>query len=479
MPAATSTTTSATATTWRCATSSRRWSPTTRRCRRRRGAEVWRYTKLFWMNSGGYNNLTARKFVLRLAQRRSSTPPRPRRGPAPASAPRPARRRRDAGRAAWRRFLDAAVDPMVTQQDAGRRRRHPARQRQQPLRRRDDGRSRGLRGALSAQLAAGEARRPAGRRGLPRRRPLRRRADALVAAPRGGDSVGHAAVRRGARARWSSGIAPARTPIAPPSTSPGCEATDTPVDTMNGFIEVYMDARGIKGAWEGAGLLREPREDRAHPAAGRARAVVRRPHADRARATASRWCRASPRTAIDVVVEAGDSGPITPIGVNLPNDQRIREVHGSKSVTLSNVTEAYENQHHRRVPPRVLLGRRRVRARQALGRARQRAGHRDPRGARPRLGPHGRGHRRAAAGAAEGAVLGARGDARRPRGALLLSPIRCWRSWTSCRPSTTPRSSAPSTRPSRATRWCSCAGCARARSSRRITCATARPSSTG
>ena len=48
-------------------------------------------------------------------------------------------------------------------------------------------------------------------------------------------------------------------------------------------------------------------------------------------------------TAIDVVVEAGDSGPITPIGVNLPNDQRVREVHGSKSVTLSNVTEAYEN----------------------------------------------------------------------------------------------------------------------------------------
>ena len=48
-------------------------------------------------------------------------------------------------------------------------------------------------------------------------------------------------------------------------------------------------------------------------------------------------------TAIEVVVEAGDAGPITPIGVNLPNDQRVREAHGSKSVTLSNVTEAYEN----------------------------------------------------------------------------------------------------------------------------------------
>jgi dipeptidyl-peptidase-3 len=46
--------------------------------------------------------------------------------------------------------------------------------------------------------------------------------------------------------------------------------------------------------------------------------------------------------AIEVVVEAGDSGPITPIGVNLPNDQRIREKYGSKSVSLSNVLYAYE-----------------------------------------------------------------------------------------------------------------------------------------
>jgi dipeptidyl-peptidase-3 len=45
--------------------------------------------------------------------------------------------------------------------------------------------------------------------------------------------------------------------------------------------------------------------------------------------------------AIDVVVETGDSGPVTPIGINLPNDQNIREKYGSKSVALSNVNEAY------------------------------------------------------------------------------------------------------------------------------------------
>jgi len=42
------------------------------------------------------------------------------------------------------------------------------------------------------------------------------------------------------------------------------------------------------------------------------------------------------------VIETGDSGPITPIGINLPNDQSVREQYGSKSVSLSNVIEAYD-----------------------------------------------------------------------------------------------------------------------------------------
>ena len=46
--------------------------------------------------------------------------------------------------------------------------------------------------------------------------------------------------------------------------------------------------------------------------------------------------------AIDVVVESGDSAPITPVGINLPNDQEIRETYGSKSVSLTNVNEAYD-----------------------------------------------------------------------------------------------------------------------------------------
>ena len=46
--------------------------------------------------------------------------------------------------------------------------------------------------------------------------------------------------------------------------------------------------------------------------------------------------------AIDVVIETGDAGPVTPIGINLPNDQRIREQYGSKSVTIANINEAYD-----------------------------------------------------------------------------------------------------------------------------------------
>ena len=116
---------------------------------------------------------------------------------------------------------------------------------------------------------------------------------------------------------------------------------DSDIDTMNGFIEVYMDARGMKGSWEG--LVYYTNHDKTMKI--------------RALAEHAQWFEdhlpVDPKyrkpqvfgvsaQAIEVVLEAGDSGPITPIGVNLPNDQRIREKYGSKSVSLSNVLDAYE-----------------------------------------------------------------------------------------------------------------------------------------
>jgi dipeptidyl-peptidase III len=116
---------------------------------------------------------------------------------------------------------------------------------------------------------------------------------------------------------------------------------DSPVDTINGFIEVYLDARGVKGAWGSMVFYVN------HAKTDAIRALARHaqwfedhmPWDPKYRKANVTGVSAS---AIDVVVESGDSGPMTPIGVNLPNDERVRERHGSKSISLVNVMAAYE-----------------------------------------------------------------------------------------------------------------------------------------
>jgi dipeptidyl-peptidase-3 len=113
----------------------------------------------------------------------------------------------------------------------------------------------------------------------------------------------------------------------------------SPVDTINGFIEVYLDARGVKGGWEGLVFyVNQEKTARIRKFADNAQwfedhmpydAKFRKPMVTGIVANA-----------IDVVVETGDSGPVTPVGINLPNDQAIRERYGSKSVSLSNVGES-------------------------------------------------------------------------------------------------------------------------------------------
>jgi dipeptidyl-peptidase-3 len=115
----------------------------------------------------------------------------------------------------------------------------------------------------------------------------------------------------------------------------------SPVDTINGFVEVYLDARGIKGAWEAlVSYVNQEKTARIKTLATNAQwfedhmpwdPKYRKPNVQGIVANA-----------IDVVVETGDSGPVTPVGINLPNDEAIREKYGSKSVALSNVNEAYD-----------------------------------------------------------------------------------------------------------------------------------------
>jgi dipeptidyl-peptidase-3 len=115
----------------------------------------------------------------------------------------------------------------------------------------------------------------------------------------------------------------------------------SPVDTINGFIEVYLDARGIKGAWESLVFYvnREKTSEIQKLAANAQWFEDRMPWDPKYRKTGVQGITAN---AIDVVIETGDSGPVTPVGINLPNDQHVREQYGSKSVSLSNVTEAYD-----------------------------------------------------------------------------------------------------------------------------------------
>ena len=112
-------------------------------------------------------------------------------------------------------------------------------------------------------------------------------------------------------------------------------ATTSPVDTINGFTGVYLDARGIKGAWEAlvfyvnnekTSEIRKPR-----------RPVVR--GSDAAGSEAEARCAGHTANAIDVVIETGDSGPVTPVGINLRTISQCAG-NGSKSVSLSNINEA-------------------------------------------------------------------------------------------------------------------------------------------
>lgn len=117
--------------------------------------------------------------------------------------------------------------------------------------------------------------------------------------------------------------------------------TDSPVDTINGFIEVYMDARGVKGSWEALVFyVNEEKTEAIERLAVEAQYFEdRMPWAEEYKKADVTGITAN---AIDVVVETGDSGPVSPIGINLPNDLSVREQYGSKSVSLSNVIEAYD-----------------------------------------------------------------------------------------------------------------------------------------
>ena len=116
---------------------------------------------------------------------------------------------------------------------------------------------------------------------------------------------------------------------------------DGSIDFVNGFVEDYNDPLGRKGAWEGNVSIKD------HEASRRTEII----------SSNAQWFEdnspVDPRfkkpvvkgvsaKVINVACISGDSYPSTPIGINLPNADWIRKEYGSKSVTIANITHAYD-----------------------------------------------------------------------------------------------------------------------------------------
>lgn len=113
------------------------------------------------------------------------------------------------------------------------------------------------------------------------------------------------------------------------------------VDFILGFIEVYVDARGHKGAFEGVVFYTDPTQaERMSKLAGLADYFEQK--APWKNEYKKKNIKSPIVNMINVVCETGDSGPITPIGINLPNSQAIRQEYGSKSVSIANIIKGYD-----------------------------------------------------------------------------------------------------------------------------------------
>ena len=123
------------------------------------------------------------------------------------------------------------------------------------------------------------------------------------------------------------------------------EDTDSQVDFINGFIESYDDPLGMTGNWES--IVNFKNLDASHRTeviSSNAQwfednsPVDPRFRKDKVKGVSAK--------VITAAILAGDSYPATPIGINLPNANWIRAAHGSKSVTIENITQAYDEASH-------------------------------------------------------------------------------------------------------------------------------------
>lgn len=304
-------------------------------------AEIQRYTKLFWLNTGPYNNLTARKFVLKCTPEAFAAAAKAAQADG-ATFPMQQGETLDALLARLNPvFFDPDVDPIVTNKTPG-----PGKD---------------ILASSANNLYVNVTMKDL--EGFHEKYGLNSR---LVKQPDGKlvEEVYKIGGRYDKQIREIVKHLEAAVPYASQSMAAALGALikwyqtgededrhaydvawvrdkDSPVDTINGFVEVYKDARGVKGSWEALVFYVNLKETEGIKKLA-ANAQWFEDHMPWDPKYRKQGVKGITAKAIDVVVETGDSGPVTPIGINLPNDQKIREQYGSKSVSLLNVSEAYD-----------------------------------------------------------------------------------------------------------------------------------------
>ena len=112
------------------------------------------------------------------------------------------------------------------------------------------------------------------------------------------------------------------------------------IDVVNGFIEVYGDAIGKRGSFESVLSMKDMEATKTIAAIAK-EAQWFEDNSPIANEHKKKEVKGITAKVITVIAEAGDAAPSTPIGINLPNSNWIREQHGSKSVSLGNIVESY------------------------------------------------------------------------------------------------------------------------------------------
>lgn len=115
---------------------------------------------------------------------------------------------------------------------------------------------------------------------------------------------------------------------------------DSRLDVVNGFIEVYGDAIGKRASFESVVSMKDMEATKRIAAIAK-EAQWFEDHSPIADEHKKKEVKGITAKVITVIQESGDAAPSTPIGINLPNANWIRQQHGSKSVSLGNIVHAY------------------------------------------------------------------------------------------------------------------------------------------